>query len=91
MNKERRKALSDAVGLLSDASAKVESAKEIIEMCRDDEQDAYDNLPESMQDGERGSAMQDNIDDLDGVYYEIDSASETLSEQIGAIQEVIDR
>ena len=39
--------------------------KSSIETIRDEEQDSYDNLPESIQDRDRGQAMSDAIDNLD--------------------------
>ena len=50
MNRFRREELSGAIKLL-------EQAYSIIENCRDDEQDAYDNLPDGIQDSERGETM----------------------------------
>ena len=46
MNKARRKQLEKASALLSEA-------REIIESCRDEEQDAFDNMPEGLQQSER--------------------------------------
>ena len=37
-----------------------------------DEHDAYDNLPESLQESERGQAMEDAIDNLESAQEEID-------------------
>ena len=51
MNKARRKQL---VAL----RAKVEELQELLEEIRDDEQDALDNLPESLQDSGRGKDME---------------------------------
>ncbi len=59
MNKERRTELLDVVELLDEA---IERLEEI----RDDEQDAFDSLPDSLQDSVRGQSMQDAIDAMDG-------------------------
>ncbi len=58
MNKERRTELLDVVELLDEA---IERLEEI----RDDEQDAFDSLPDSLQDSVRGQSMQDAIDAMD--------------------------
>ena len=58
MNKARRKELGKAVEL-------IQQAKELIEQCMDEEQEAYDNLPESLQYGERGMTMEEYGDYLD--------------------------
>ena len=50
MNKERRKEIERAVALLQEAM-------EIVQMVGADEREAYENLSESLQGGERGEAM----------------------------------
>lgn len=59
MNKSRREELFDVTDLLDQA---IDRLSEI----RDDEQDAFDSLPEGLQYSTRGDAMQDAIDTLDG-------------------------
>lgn len=75
MNKARRKELSEAAEMLRNAYS-------IIESCKDDEEDAYDNLPESFQDGERGDEMQKYIDAMDGAMEQIDEAANAIEEII---------
>ena len=58
MNKKRRSEIARATAL-------IEQAWLILETCRDEEQDYYDNMPESFQDGEKGEAAQTPIDALD--------------------------
>ena len=58
MNKARRKQL---VAL----RAKIEELQELLEEIRDDEQDALDNLPESLQDSGRGKDMEKAIGCMD--------------------------
>lgn len=63
MNQERRK--------------QIEEAKSILESARDDEQEYFDNMPDSLKDGEKGEKAQTAIDALD----EAISACETAVEQ----------
>lgn len=58
MNNIRRKSVKEALNL-------IEKAREILEEVKDEEQEAYDNLPESLQYGERGEQMQENIDNIE--------------------------
>ncbi len=58
MNKQRREALSKLHGQLDDLKAEVEGI-------RDDEQEAFDNMPESFQNGDRGADAQGSIDQLE--------------------------
>lgn len=51
MNKARRKELEKAKDLL-------EQAQSIIEAVQEEEQEAFDNMPEGLQSSERGEQMQ---------------------------------
>lgn len=68
MNNARRKQIEKL-------TAQIEEIKETIESLRDEEQDAFDNLPESLQGGERGEKMESAIDALD---YAADDLQECL-------------
>lgn len=67
MNNKRRKELEKAIHLLESADQLLKLAAEIIEFERDAEQEAYDNMPESLQAGERGEAAQAAASALDEV------------------------
>ena len=73
MNNTRRKELSRAAEMLREAYS-------IIESCKDEEQDAYDNLPESFQYGDKGDEMQEYIDQMDEAMESIDEAADTIEE-----------
>lgn len=77
--------------MLNEAQEKLDYAKEIIEGVKDEEDEAMDALPDGIRDGERGEAMQENIDSLEGVSYELETMSDSVQEQIESVQEVIDR
>lgn len=74
MNKERRKRLAEAF-------EKIGEVKEILESVKDEEQEAYDNLPENFQNGERGEEMQNYIDMIDEAYGYLEDA-ESVVDQI---------
>ena len=48
-----------------------------------EEQEAFDNMPESLQDSERGQTMYENIDNLE-------SATSDLEDVIMNLQEIIE-
>ena len=73
MNKERRKRLAEAF-------EKIGEVKEIIESVKDEEQEAYDNLPENFQNGERGEEMQGYIEMLDEAYGYLDDAESVVDQ-----------
>ncbi len=58
MNKQRRKQLGEAYDLVS-------RAIDILNSVKDDEQEAHDNLPESIQYGEKGEEMEGYIEMMD--------------------------
>lgn len=72
MNKERRRRLNELQG-------KIEEIVSIIEDVQGEEQDAYDNLPENMRDGDKGQAMDAAID-------EMNNAVQSLNEALSSIE-----
>lgn len=77
MNKKRRKALEEIIG-------KLEELKEEIEAIQEEEQEAYDNIPESLNDTDRANQMYENIDALEEV------ASNIQDYGIDALQEILE-
>lgn len=73
MNKQRRKRLEEAFNL-------IDQAKDILEEVKDEEQDAYENLPENFQNGDRGEEMQGYIEMLDEAYGYLDDANSVIEQ-----------
>ena len=71
MNKERRKEIEKAKSLLVEAHS-------ILETCLDEEQNYYDNMPESLQDGDKGQAAQEAGENLSGAAESVGEALEYL-------------
>lgn len=69
MNKERRKEISRAVAM-------IDEAKGILESCKDEEQDYYDNMPESLQGGDKGTSAENSVSVLEDA---VSSLDETIS------------
>ncbi len=74
MNKERRNALDAAISKLGGIKFKIEALK-------GEEQEYFDNMPEGLQQGEKGSAaeeaisnMEDAINNMEEAISSIDSA-----------------
>ena len=76
MNKERRKWLEKTIATLEDQRAELESICE-------EEQEAYYNMPESLQDSERGQELYDNIDALENAASNLDDVISDLQEILG--------
>lgn len=67
---------------MRDICKRLESIREEVEGVKDEEEAAYDNLPDGLRDGINGTLMSENIDNLqeaiDGlndVYDKIDTAA----------------
>ena len=76
MNAQRRKAISKLI-------EQIEGIQSDIEMYKDEEEECYYNLPDSIQESDRGEAMQDAISQLEDAY---DSLDDVLSYLEDAIQ-----
>lgn len=71
MNKQRRKQL-DSI------SQQVRAAMDNLEEVAADEQDYFDNMPEAIQDSEKGTRAGEIISNLGIVYDELETAMESL-------------
>jgi len=76
MNKQRRKSITDIL-------VQVEELKSQIESLLDEEQESFDNMPESLQGSERGeacetaiNALQEAVDSADCVIGALNEAME---------------
>ena len=84
MNKDRRKRLNEALELLDKAEGFLSDAAQIVTDVRDEEQEAFDNLPEGLQQAERGELMQEAISALEDCNLE-----DALSESRASIENAI--
>ena len=50
------------------------------------EEEAFDNMPESMQDSDRGTAMQDTMDELQSAVDLCSEASDTIDSIVDSLQ-----
>ena len=64
MNKLRRKSLAEVIAKLEELDSLRQEAMEMLQGVLDEEQEAYDNMPESLQYSERGEQMQEYIDSM---------------------------
>lgn len=71
MNNERRKRLA-AVAKQIDELPDLDEIKSELESIRDDEQEAYDAMPESLQQGERGQLSEAAIQAIENAIRAID-------------------
>lgn len=74
MNNSRRKALRKAAEV-------IEEARSIVESIKDEEEEAFEGMPENLQGSERGDAIQQYVDALEAI-------SSNLEDAIGQIQDI---
>lgn len=73
MNKKRRKEIEKLKGSLSEVKNKLHNLL-------DEEQEAFDNMPESIQESERGELMQETIEYMEAALCSLEEAEESLTE-----------
>ena len=78
MNKARRASLKLALSKIETLTAYIEEIKEDLQSVLDEEEEAYENLPESIQGSEKGEQMQEYIDSLDE--FDIDELYTSIEE-----------
>ena len=71
MNKARRKKLGEIIDQL-------ENLREDLDSVACEERDAYDNLPESLQESDRGCAMEEAADELDDICSEMEELKDRI-------------
>lgn len=77
MNKERRRVIEEIVDQMG-------VLKEQLESVAEEEQGAFDNLPEGIQYSERGEQMGENVSD-------IEEAVSNIEDVMSALQDIVDR
>ena len=75
MNTQRRKAIQAVLNELADLRSRIESAQS-------DEQDAYDNMPEGLQQSERGQKAEESCSRLDDAITAFDDLESALNDAI---------
>lgn len=73
MNAQGRKEIAKHI-------ASLENIKSILESMRDDEEMKYDNMPEGLQESERGDQMQEAIDALENAVASLEDTIDSLQE-----------
>lgn len=76
MNKDRRKRLEEIVEQL-------QSLRNDLELLQEEEQDALDNMPESIQCSDRGEYAQAKIDTIGDAMIDLENSIDNLNEVLG--------
>ena len=73
MKEERLKTLKRCLNM-------IQNAHDVLEEVRDEDQDAYDNLPEGLQYSERGDLMEEAVNNLDDAIDYLDDVLSSLED-----------
>ena len=88
MNAQRRKTLKTIVGRLEAMERVRQVILDELSEVMDEEMNAFDNLPESLQESERGEKMMECYDIMEGVHDELDCLDlDSLMDQLREICE----
>ena len=90
MNKQRRNAIKKIISKLEEIKLSILDQYEEVVNIKNEEEDAFDCMPESLQDGDRGCAMQEAIDMLDDISGNIEDIALDLENEMDNLQSVID-
>jgi hypothetical protein len=97
MNKARRKQLDEFFKQIEDVKEKLAHVPALddlhsdLETLKDEEQESFDNLPEGLQGGERGQAIEAAVGALDEALDSLQEAVDKLSELPDHLQNVLDK
>ena len=88
MNKARRKQIEKIIARLEDLKSSLESIREDFEGIQSDEQEAFDNIPENLQqDSERYETAAAAVDALDSAEGGFDEVADSIDSIIGYLNE----
>lgn len=85
MNNARRKAIQEAIKALDIGT--LEQVKSDLENARDEEQEYLDNMPESLQGGDKGQAAEAAVSALESAIEALETAIDALGEIEAHIEE----
>ena len=80
MNNQRRKAIQEVMEQLSTPLDAITDLKEQLEAIMDEEQEYYDNMPESLQGSEKGDMAQEAIDQISEAVFTLDEICSSIEE-----------
>lgn len=89
MNKDRRDELRNIASSVDDALDGFQTLIDDLELVISDEEDAYDNLPLSVQESSKGDIMQGYISDMEDIISELENLRDETQDKLEKIKEKI--
>ena len=87
MNNKRRKELNKALEILNSFADKIYDAKDIIETCRDEEEQYRDSIPENLHGSDRYASSDEACDRLNDAYDYLEEVEEKIDEIISNVED----
>lgn len=88
MNKQRRKRIAELVEKIGTIASDLEPLVNEAEALADEERDAYESMPDSIQQGDRGQEASSAVDSLDEAKSQLDSAKEAADEAVNQLESI---
>tara|TARA_R110002126_G_scaffold57702_11_gene152902 strand:+ start:1616 stop:1891 length:276 start_codon:yes stop_codon:yes gene_type:complete len=89
MNQDRRKEIESAIYEIRTALDSADNARSILRDLQEQEQEAFDNMPEGLQQADRGQAMEQIAQDMDSAIDAIESAIGEIESELDNINSAI--
>ena len=89
MNDTRRKELAEIRSRIELALGELSNAKDELEGVINAEHEAFDNMPESLQQADRGQTMEEGINTLEDASSTLDDLISSIEDILGQIDEVV--
>lgn len=86
MNKERRNQIDGLRTRAEEIRAMIEALKDDLSTVHDEEQDYKDNMPESLQGGEKGQKADAAIEALESADQSLDTCLDELQEALDSLE-----
>lgn len=87
MNNARRKEIDAAIALIEAARSSIEAARDAVEQIKSDEEEYKDNMPETLQGGEKYEKAETAVQNLDEVYEALDIDFDDLVSKLNEAQD----
>lgn len=88
MNNKTRKELIKIADKYTSIATMIEDLKTELEYIQEEEQEKYDNLPEQLQDTERGNALYESSESIEELVNRLDDLATELYDIANDIEEV---
>ena len=89
MNKQTRKQLEELQATVDHLKSELLDIYEEVTGIKDEEYDKYDHLPEGLQEGKVGQALQDSAEQLEALLYEFEQVESAFDSLLENFEELI--